>query len=282
MVRRIGLVVAVAIVAIVASLSARRSPLAAQARRGTAPAPARRAPARGQRRRLLRLLRHRRSRDDLSDAARGRREQPAGVLRRHERHRPGERDSHSAAAAPGRRSTLTFDLHNRHTYSEEQVRANRAFARYTATIGVLTMDNTLISRAAVQNEFRTSDGSGRQDWRRRRSRRPEGGRADRNRAHLHRHSRTGRRRERPRREVERGAVGRQCELHVAGTADRGHQQRHDRVRSDAAAADARPRPLGSAARARAACWTGSPSRRASVTIVGHCRRGSISPSRPRG
>jgi hypothetical protein len=51
--------------------------------------------------------------------------------------------------------TLTFDLHNRHTYSDEQVKANRAFARYTATIGVLTMDNTLVKRAAVQNEFRT-------------------------------------------------------------------------------------------------------------------------------
>jgi len=51
---------------------------------------------------------------------------------------------------------LTFDLHNRHTYSEEQTKANRAYARYTATIGVLTMDNTLISRAVVQNEFRTA------------------------------------------------------------------------------------------------------------------------------
>ncbi|MEO8260501.1 MAG: hypothetical protein ABI868_24365 [Acidobacteriota bacterium] len=50
--------------------------------------------------------------------------------------------------------TLTFDLHNRHTYSEEQIKTNRAFARYTATVGVLTMDNTLISRAVVQNEFR--------------------------------------------------------------------------------------------------------------------------------
>ena len=49
---------------------------------------------------------------------------------------------------------LTFDLHNRHTYSEEQVKANRAFSRYTATVGILTMDNTLISRAVVQNEFR--------------------------------------------------------------------------------------------------------------------------------
>ena len=49
---------------------------------------------------------------------------------------------------------LTFDLHNRHTYSEEQTRARRAFARYTAVVGVLTLDNTLISRAVVQNEFR--------------------------------------------------------------------------------------------------------------------------------
>jgi hypothetical protein len=53
--------------------------------------------------------------------------------------------------------TLTFDLHNRQTYSDEQVRAHRAYARYTATIGVFTMDNTLISRAVVQNEFRTAD-----------------------------------------------------------------------------------------------------------------------------
>ena len=50
--------------------------------------------------------------------------------------------------------TLTFDLHNRHTYSEEQTRANRAYSRYTATIGALAMDNTLISRAVVQSEFR--------------------------------------------------------------------------------------------------------------------------------
>jgi hypothetical protein len=52
--------------------------------------------------------------------------------------------------------TLTFDLHNRHTYSEEQTKANRAYARYTATVGVLMMDNTLISRAVVQSEFRTA------------------------------------------------------------------------------------------------------------------------------
>jgi hypothetical protein len=50
---------------------------------------------------------------------------------------------------------LSFDLHNRHTYSEEQVRANKAFAQYTATIGVLTLNNDLLTRAVVQSEFRT-------------------------------------------------------------------------------------------------------------------------------
>jgi hypothetical protein len=53
--------------------------------------------------------------------------------------------------------TLTFDLHNRQTYSAEQMKDKRAaYARYTASIGALTMDNTLISRAAVQSEFRTA------------------------------------------------------------------------------------------------------------------------------
>ena len=52
--------------------------------------------------------------------------------------------------------TLSFDLHNRHTYSEEQIKNNRAYHRYTATIGVLALDNTLLSRFYVQNEFRTA------------------------------------------------------------------------------------------------------------------------------
>ena len=51
---------------------------------------------------------------------------------------------------------LLFDLHNRQTYSEEQVKARKAYARLTATIGILTMDNTLLTRAVVQNEFRTA------------------------------------------------------------------------------------------------------------------------------
>jgi hypothetical protein len=52
--------------------------------------------------------------------------------------------------------TLTFDLHNRHTYSEELIAANRGYRHYTATIGVLTADNTLLARAVVRNEFRTA------------------------------------------------------------------------------------------------------------------------------
>ncbi len=60
---------------------------------------------------------------------------------------------------PARRGPLTlkFNLHNRHTYSEEQVRTKQAFASYTASIGVLTMDNTLLTRAVVASEFRTAD-----------------------------------------------------------------------------------------------------------------------------
>ena len=52
---------------------------------------------------------------------------------------------------------LTFDLHNRHTYSEEEVRAKKSFAAYTATIGVLTLDNTLLARKVVTSEFRRAE-----------------------------------------------------------------------------------------------------------------------------
>ena len=52
-------------------------------------------------------------------------------------------------------ATLTFDLHNRHTYSEEETRTGRGFAKYTAVIGVLSMKGDLLGRGAVQTEFRT-------------------------------------------------------------------------------------------------------------------------------
>lgn len=57
--------------------------------------------------------------------------------------------SHSGPA------TLLFDLHNRHTYSEEDVKAGRGYASYTAVIGVLTLKGELLGRGAVTSEFRT-------------------------------------------------------------------------------------------------------------------------------
>ena len=49
---------------------------------------------------------------------------------------------------------IGFELHNRHTYSAELVKLKQAYRKYTATIGVLTMDNTLVDRAVIQSEFR--------------------------------------------------------------------------------------------------------------------------------
>ena len=56
---------------------------------------------------------------------------------------------------PQSQATLTFDLNNRHSYSEEEIRAGRGFAKYTAVIGVLSMTGDLLGRGAVQTEFRT-------------------------------------------------------------------------------------------------------------------------------
>lgn len=51
--------------------------------------------------------------------------------------------------------TLFFELHNRHTYSAELIAERKAYRKYTATVGVLSLDNTLIDRAVIQSEFRT-------------------------------------------------------------------------------------------------------------------------------
>jgi hypothetical protein len=55
---------------------------------------------------------------------------------------------------PHRGATLLFDLHNRQLVSMELVEQGRAYTRATATVGVLTTDNTLLSRAVVFSEFR--------------------------------------------------------------------------------------------------------------------------------
>ena len=66
-------------------------------------------------------------------------------------------DGITIAIPPHKGATvLTFDLHNRTTFSEDLVRTGKSYARLTATIGVMTMDNTLISRAVVQTEYRTA------------------------------------------------------------------------------------------------------------------------------
>jgi hypothetical protein len=54
-------------------------------------------------------------------------------------------------------ATVTFDLHNRHTYSEQQIKVGQAFAEYLATIRVLKPDGEELTRAAVSSAFRTPD-----------------------------------------------------------------------------------------------------------------------------
>jgi hypothetical protein len=51
--------------------------------------------------------------------------------------------------------TLSFMLHNRQTYSESEVKAGRAFARYTATLRVASGAGNVLGQAVVRNEFRT-------------------------------------------------------------------------------------------------------------------------------
>lgn len=53
-------------------------------------------------------------------------------------------------------ATLTFDLHARHLYSDDEMKRGKAYARYRAVIGVLTMTGDLLDRGAVEAEFRTA------------------------------------------------------------------------------------------------------------------------------
>jgi hypothetical protein len=50
---------------------------------------------------------------------------------------------------------LYFTLHNRQTYSESEVKAGRAFARYTATLRLATPAGDVLGHAVVRSEFRT-------------------------------------------------------------------------------------------------------------------------------
>jgi hypothetical protein len=53
-------------------------------------------------------------------------------------------------------ATLMFDLHARHTYSEDEMQRGKAYAHYRAGIGVLSMTGDLLGRGAVDAEFRTA------------------------------------------------------------------------------------------------------------------------------
>src|SRR6188768_787978 len=52
-------------------------------------------------------------------------------------------------------ATLTFDLHARHLYSEDEMKRGKVYARYRAVIGALTMKGDLLDRGAVEAEFRS-------------------------------------------------------------------------------------------------------------------------------
>jgi len=52
--------------------------------------------------------------------------------------------------------SLIFDLHARHVYSEDEMKRGKAYARYRAGIGVLTMKGDLLQRGAVEAEFRSA------------------------------------------------------------------------------------------------------------------------------
>ena len=53
-------------------------------------------------------------------------------------------------------AVVTFDLHGRHTYSEEEVERGRGYARYLAQTVVATTEEVL-SRPVILAEFRTGD-----------------------------------------------------------------------------------------------------------------------------
>lgn len=54
-------------------------------------------------------------------------------------------------------ATLTFDLHNRHTYSAEEEASGRAYARYLATIAVVTPAGEVLARASIMSDVRSVD-----------------------------------------------------------------------------------------------------------------------------
>jgi hypothetical protein len=50
---------------------------------------------------------------------------------------------------------ISFNLHNRHTYSEEETRNGSAYAEYTAEVAVASLDGEVFARRFVLSEFRS-------------------------------------------------------------------------------------------------------------------------------
>ena len=53
-------------------------------------------------------------------------------------------------------ATISFNLHNRHTYSEEEERSGRAYAQYLASVAVATMAGDILTKGIVMSEFRSA------------------------------------------------------------------------------------------------------------------------------
>ena len=51
-------------------------------------------------------------------------------------------------------ATLSFNLHNRHTFSADEVRAGRAYTRYMAEVAVATTAGDVLGRRYILSEFR--------------------------------------------------------------------------------------------------------------------------------
>ena len=53
-------------------------------------------------------------------------------------------------------ATLTFDLHARHVYSEDEMKRGKAYARYRAGLAAATLKGEVLARGGVEAEFRTA------------------------------------------------------------------------------------------------------------------------------
>ena len=129
-------------------------------------------------------------------------------------------------------ASLIFDLHNRHTYSDEDIRAGRGFAKYTAVVAVLTMKSDLLGRGAVQIRVSIGGGSIRAHLGRRRARRGQGRCAARQRRSQSRDSGRGERGQHSRGSARRHD-DRRSRNRDAGAHGRRHQQRPRRIPSGA-------------------------------------------------